>query len=267
MERILLEANRRMTRNKELHTLATLYSVEEKTLSVDDLLYEAVEKNSVRSVQALLNIALTGDHHTNVGNGQSQSMESTTGSLSWNKKTNARAVILAAQKGNCEMIKIFLSHGFRIEQPHDFFCGCWECKQDPLGSTKTRMTVYLALCNPIWISLSSKDPFLTAFGLNRELSRLQNFESSYENAISAMKEIVQNFCTDLLDCVENTTEQYRIINMVDYDDDDDDDDDDGNGDLNMKQEWSLKFIKCAFRYKLKKVSCSSIKILTPIGWA
>ena len=236
-------------RSKESYVLEPLCSVEENATNIDDLLCEAVEKNSLKSVQALLDFALSEGQHVIAGDERGKSEASVSVCSARKKTPYVRAVLLAAQRGNYELIKVFLSHGCSIELPHDVLCRCWMCKEDPLGSTKTRIAAYSALCNPIWISLTSKDPFITAFNLNQELTRLQRFEDSYENILSTMKVQVQTFCTDLLDCVETTTEQYNVINMVD-------DNDCNHERVEKRREWSLKFIKCAFRYKLKKVNNS-----------
>ena len=235
-----------MLRNKESYVLEPLCSVEENATNIDDLLYEAVERNSLKSVQALLNFAL-GEGQPMVAGDERGKREASVSVGSTGRKTPyLRAVVLAAQRGNYELIKVFLSHRYCIELPHDILCGCWVCKDDPLDSLKTRIAAYKALCNPIWLSLTSKDPFITAFSLNQELTRLQRFEDSYENIFSAMKVQIQSFCMDLLDCVESTTEQYNIINMVDYNNCNDEG-------VDKKRDWSLKFINCAFKYKLKKV--------------
>ena len=237
-------------RNKESYILETVDCLNENQSKIDDLLYEAVERDAIESVRAILNhitIKETPFDAEHLGHGHSDCNASSSLSLKWKKKLNVRAVILAAQKGNYELIKIFLSYGFRIEIPHDILCRCWKCKHDLLGSTKKRIVAYSALCNPIWISLSSKDPFTTAFGLSRQLERLQWLEESYENTFSTLRIQVQTYCMDLLDCVENSTEQYKVVNMIENDDY-------GNDEEVGKRKWSLKLIRRAFQYKLKKVS-------------
>ena len=232
-------------RTKESYVLEPLHSAVEDTSNIDELLYEAVERNSTKSVNAVLKFAL-GDEQE-LGVTESQRIESSSISLAWKKKVNVKAVILAAQKGNYELIKLFLSRGFRIDAPHDILCGCCTCKHDPLDNTKARIMTYSAISNPMWIALTSEDPFLTAFSLSREITLLQNFEDSYENAFAAMKAQVQTFCLELLDCVESGAEQLKIVNMIGHVDRSDED-------VSHRPEWSLKFIKCAFTYKLKKVS-------------
>ena len=242
-------------RTKESYVLEPLHSVDEDTSNIDELLYEAVERNSTISVNAVLKFAL-GDEQE-LGVAESQRTESSSFSLAWKNKVNVKAVILAAQKGNYELIKLFLSRGFRIDAPHEILCGCYTCKHDPLGSTKARIMTYSAISNPMWIALTSEDPFLTAFSLSREITLLQNFEDSYENAFAAMKAQVQTFCLELLDCVESGAEQLKIVNMIEHVDRSDED-------VTHRPEWSLKFIKCAFTYKLKKVSHALIDHLFPL---
>lgn len=231
-------------RKRSSYVLEKIDGLNENQANLDDLLYEAVERNCKESVLALLNGTFGMSDGFLIG----QQTDGNSGAATckrWKKKLNVKAVILAATKGSYELIKIFLSYGFHIEQPHDILCRCNACKHDPLGSTKARVATFSALSNPVWISLSSEDPFSTIFSLNRKLARLQRLEESYENAFSAMRLQVQTYCMDLFDCIETSTEQYKIVNMVEYDD--------YNDDEILKGHWSLKLLNLAFRHKLKKV--------------
>ena len=241
--------------SKESYVLQNVDMLNDDQRRIDEMLYEAVEKNCTESVLILLRH--TVGEHNRLAFELTESPEQVSKSsitLKWKKKINVKAVILAAQRSNPALIHIFLSHGFRIEQPHDILCRCWVCKNNMLGNTKACITTYSALCDPVWISLSSKDPFATSFSLTRELARLEKLEDSYENVFSVLRVQVQTYCMDLLDCIETSAEQYKIINMVESDHYDE------NDVINGK--WSLRLLKLAFQYKLKKVGNSLYIVVT-----
>ena len=251
-----------MMKHRDSYALESIgENVDKEQRQIDDLLYEAVERNSARGVLMILNYAmgssrllpnLRPDSSTGAeSNGQTimektQRVTPSSVCQKWKQKRNVRAVILAAQKGYHVIMKIFISHGFDIGKPHDFMCRCWLCQDDPLAQLKLRIATYRALCNPVWISLTSKDPLMTAFELSREIARLEKIEDAYENVFVVMAKQVDRYCMDLLDTVESSVEQYKLLNMVEYTDESD-------CDL-LHGKWSLKLIKLAFRYKLKTVN-------------
>ena len=63
-------------------------------------------------------------------------------------------------------------------------CGCFECvtsrQEDSLRHSRSRINCYRALASPSLISLSSKDPILTAFELSWELRRLSFMEHEFK---------------------------------------------------------------------------------------
>lgn len=65
-----------------------------------------------------------------------------------------------------------------------FRCGCDECVisrlDDSLRHSRSRINAYRALASPSLISLSSKDPILTAFELSWELRRLSFLEHEFK---------------------------------------------------------------------------------------
>lgn len=257
-----------MKKHQDSYALESIgENVDKEQRQIDDLLYTAVERNSARAVLMILSYAMgpprvpsnlhpdssTGAESKGAGesNGQTimeanQRVTPSSVCQKWKQKRNVRAVILAAQKGYHVLMKIFISRGFDIGKPHDFMCKCWLCQEDPLAQLKLRIATYRALCNPIWISLTSRDPLETAFELSREIARLEKIEDAYENVFVVMAKQVDKYCMDLLDCVESSVEQYKLLNMVEYTDESD-------CDL-LHGKWSLKLIKLAFRYKLKTVS-------------
>lgn len=69
-------------------------------------------------------------------------------------------------------------------QPHKFSCGCVECRNrmkfDQLRMANFRLNAYRGLASEAYISLSSEDPFLTAFQLAKELRTLSNEEKHFK---------------------------------------------------------------------------------------
>lgn len=65
-------------------------------------------------------------------------------------------------------------------------CGCDDCvtsrMEDSLRHSRSRINAYRALASPSLISLSSKDPILTAFELSWELRRYVMYFSSTSSA-------------------------------------------------------------------------------------
>ena len=64
-------------------------------------------------------------------------------------------------------------------------CGCLDCvtsrQEDSLRHSRSRINAYRALASPSLISLSSKDPILTAFELSWELRRLSFMEHEFKS--------------------------------------------------------------------------------------
>ncbi len=82
-----------------------------------------------------------------------------------------------------EIVKLLLSMGETIDDPHDVNCKCDECDardDDEIRWAKTRLTCYRALASPVYIVLQSQDPFLRAFQLSNKLNQLSIVEKSYK---------------------------------------------------------------------------------------
>ncbi|XP_022246931.1 transient receptor potential-gamma protein-like, partial [Limulus polyphemus] len=114
-------------------------------------------------------------------------------------------LMLAAHRNNYEIIKILLDRGATLPNPHQARCGCRECvissSEDSLRHSRFRINAYRALASPSLISLSSKDPILTAFELSWELRRLsfmeQEFKSEYLES-NKITETININCVDPL---------------------------------------------------------------------
>lgn len=93
-------------------------------------------------------------------------------------------LILASERNQFEIIQLLLLRGDTINKPHHYYCNCQECSNklqfDQLRLAKTRLNAYKGLASGAYISLSSKDPILTAFELARELRRVAKVEKYYK---------------------------------------------------------------------------------------
>ncbi|KAK3611420.1 hypothetical protein CHS0354_027146 [Potamilus streckersoni] len=116
-------------------------------------------------------------------------------------------LILASQKNQYEIVQLLLMRGETIAKPHKFNCMCQDCvnkmKFDELRSAKHRLNAYRGLASEAYISLSSKDPILTAFQLGRELKQLSSLEKYFmvtnvinEDNESKLKVYIQSCNTD-----------------------------------------------------------------------
>ncbi|XP_018327431.1 transient receptor potential protein [Agrilus planipennis] len=153
-------------------------------------------------------------------------------------------LILAAHKNNYEIIKLLLDRGATLPMPHDVRCGCDDCVQsssaDSLRHSLSRINAYKALSSPSLISLSSRDPLLTAFELSWELRRLSTMESEFKLEYIDMRDQVQVFATSLLDHVRTS---YELEIMLNYDPQGD------NWDPGERQ--TLERLKLAIKYNQK----------------
>ena len=103
--------------------------------------------------------------------------------------------------------------------------------EDSLRHSRRRINAYRALASPSLISLSSKDPILTAFKLSWELRELAfaecEFKSEYMvwfnwkfrrklliwlSAFQSLKQQCQDYATALLDHTRSSTELEVILN-------------------------------------------------------
>ena len=136
-----------------------------------------------------------------------------------------------------------VDRGAAIPLPHDARCGCDVCHQaaaeDNLRHSRSRINAYRALCSPSLISLSSRDPILTAFQLSYELRLLSNVEKEFSSEYRELKTKVQTFAVALLDHVR-TNQELRII--LNYDPESEAADD----------EMRLERVKLAIDYKQKR---------------
>ncbi|XP_057296724.1 short transient receptor potential channel 4-like isoform X2 [Hydractinia symbiolongicarpus] len=125
-----------------------------------------------------------------------------------------------------------------ITEPHDFGCLCSVCSVDRLGQSKRRIEHLKALSNPVWIGLTSTDPFLTAFKIYKKCKTLGRQEDCFEKTYHQLKDDCQRFCCQLLDQLESENE---VICLMKYDE------------IRVKENGHLSFIKLAIEYEQKEV--------------
>ncbi|XP_044141218.1 short transient receptor potential channel 4 [Bufo gargarizans] len=128
-------------------------------------------------------------------------------------------IILAAHTNNYEIIKLLVQKGVSIPRPHEVRCNCVECVSgsdvDSLRHSRSRLNIYRALASPSLISLSSEDPFLTAFQLSWELQELSKVENEFKSEYEELSKQCKQFAKDLLDQTRSSRELELILNYRD----------------------------------------------------
>jgi hypothetical protein len=104
-------------------------------------------------------------------------------------------LLLACHRNNYHIIQLLLLRGADIEEPHDYFCVCALCSgqrtHDVVRYSRARLSTYKALASPAYISLSTEDPFATAFELSHTLDQLAMIEKEYKVSISLFRSFSQ----------------------------------------------------------------------------
>ena len=126
---------------------------------------------------------------------------------------NFLPLVVAAHLGNYDVLKLFISKGFKLEKPHDVLCKCSRCQEDYFRQSQKRLDVYRALANPMWISLTGSDPFLTAFKLSQDLKSLAKQEDEFEKDYLALSLQCSQFALGLLDECKTSKEQRTVLNF------------------------------------------------------
>ena len=138
--------------------------------------------------------------------------------------------------------------GEKVTEPHDVRCDCEKClitnKEDSLRHSRSRINAYKALSSPCYISLSSRDPIMTAFDLNRELKRLSRIENEFKQEYEQLAQQCQDYSAALLAETRSSKELEIILN---YDAD--------NPPVlsEANEKMHLSRLKLAIRYKQKNV--------------
>nr|CAB02410.1 Trp protein [Calliphora vicina] len=212
----------------------------EEGIDVGDALLHAISEEYVEAVEELLQWEET--HHKE---GTPYSWEAVDRSKS-TFTPDITPLILAAHRNNYEILKILLDRGATLPMPHDVKCGCDECvtsqETDSLRHSQSRINAFRALSASSLISLSSRDPVLTAFELAWELKRLQAMESEFRAEYGEMRHGVQEFVTSLLDHARTSTELEVMLNF----------NHEASNDIwTPGQRQTLERLKLAIKYKQK----------------
>ena len=153
-------------------------------------------------------------------------------------------LLLAAQGKNFDILKIFIMKGYtKIEEPHEYQCGCETCESDPLLASRCRIETLRALASPLWIAFTSENPFLQAFILSDKLTRLVEREDEFENEFNQLSVQCKSFALGLLDQCMSSEEQYVVLNHSKLKDKE-----------NKTMTDRLELIKLAMEYDQKEVS-------------
>ncbi|GFO25029.1 short transient receptor potential channel 6 [Plakobranchus ocellatus] len=125
---------------------------------------------------------------------------------------------LAAQKNQFPIVQLLLQRGDTITRPHKFGCICQECinknKFDQLRFAQCRLDSYRGLASEAYISLYSKDPFLTAFELASELRTLANQEVCFKTEYIALADQLSRYTVKLLDRVWTQRELSAVLDKT-----------------------------------------------------
>ena len=112
-------------------------------------------------------------------------------------------------------MQLLLLRGETILKPHKFACGCQECRNkmkfDQLRLAKYRLNAFRGLASEAYISLSSKDPVLTAFELGAELKRLSREEKHFKVSC-----VLRSYCCSVLMSSVNSRSRWPSLGSIRY---------------------------------------------------
>ncbi|XP_001637374.2 short transient receptor potential channel 4 isoform X2 [Nematostella vectensis] len=157
------------------------------------------------------------------------------------KPKNFLPLVVAAQLGNYEVLNMLVSKGFQLVKPHNVLCRCEECQADNFRESQRRLDIYRGLANPVFISMTSNDPFLTAFELSSELEVIARREDEYEKDYLQLSQQCSQFTIGLLDECRTSREQRCILNYPGE-----------NGSVEDYAENSLGLVNSAISYNQKE---------------
>ena len=209
---------------------------------LQDALVKAVKQGNVQAVVLLL------EHYMQLHSDGSRGFDNSTVELN-RKSINFPPLIVSAQHGNFDMINLFLSKGFKLEREHDVTCKCEDCLADVFVTSQRRIEVYRAIANPMWISITSNDPFLTAFKLSESLKSLARKEDEYVKEYDHLSIQCSQFAMALLDECRTSKEQRIVLSYPGDEAGEDDYMEDSLGLVNsaisygQKEVWFLNFLE------------------------
>lgn len=127
-------------------------------------------------------------------------------------------LILAAQCGHYEIIKLLVERGHTISKPHPPNCQCSDCRirlehDDLLHAESLKLNLYRAVSNPAYLCYSTHDPILAAFQLSKELRECAFYIPEFRVAYTELSAEISNFAVDLLACCRSTNETELILSQ------------------------------------------------------
>ena len=179
---------------------------------LEESLLKAVQEENLEVVEVLI------DHYLQLFNLEElyeNSSSATQATQQSSRKTpiNFLPLVVAAHLGNYDVLKLFISKGFKLERPHDVLCKCEQCQEDYFRQSQKRLDIYRAMANPMWISLTGSDPFLTAFKLSKDLKSSAKQEDEFEKDYLALSLQTSQFALGLLDECKSSKEQTTVLNF------------------------------------------------------
>lgn len=128
-----------------------------------------------------------------------------------NRYDQSYYTVLAVKTNDARFIKLFRMYNFTIDFPHEMNCKCLLCETDQIGQSKKRVNTLQALSSPLWIALTSEDPFLTSFKISKKCRKFRAFQDCYENVYDNIIKQNREFCCSLLDHIENENEVQCLM--------------------------------------------------------
>lgn len=174
-------------------------SKENTWLEFEELLLESVQRRTYTAAELLL------QHEQYITEKTKRTNPEKT------RKKNPAPLIFAAENNHNEFLKLFIKYDYTIPEPHVTNCRCMKCQNDKLGEAINRMSILRALSNPVWIGLTSQDPFLTSFQLCQLNRKYGDQDDSFENKYEELSEMNYKLCLKLLDTVESEKEGTCIM--------------------------------------------------------
>lgn len=176
---------------------------------LEESLLRAVQEENLEVVEVLI------DHYLQLFNLEELYDNSVSSEATQTRKTpvNFLPLVVAAHLGNYNVLKLFISKGFNLEKPHDILCECDRCQEDYFRQSQKRLDIYRAMANPMWISLTGTDPFLTAFKLSKDLKSSAKQEDEFEKDYLALSLQCGQFALGLLNECKTSKEQTTVLNF------------------------------------------------------
>ncbi|KAJ8973595.1 hypothetical protein NQ317_010032 [Molorchus minor] len=127
-------------------------------------------------------------------------------------------LILAAQCGHYEIIKMLIERGHTIAKPHPPTCRCADCRvqlehDDLLHAESLKLNLYRAVSNPAYICYSTHDPILAAFHLSQEMKECSDLIAEFRQAYAELNIEISNFAVELIACCRSTNEMELILSQ------------------------------------------------------